>query len=126
MQKQAGCAASLSDAWYYARIGPSARTVPHRNQAMQRTESGSLSAIGDWRRPLLRVLPVLASGQPPNASSPRRRSREFKTVGDPQRSPRRQSGSVCGSGSTDVEKHQSANSDLWMVSWDGAQTVSAS
>ena len=71
---------------------------------------------------LLTVLvPALAFGQPAKRAITLDDLAKIKSVGDPQRSPDgRWVAYVVGS--TDVEKDK-RESDLWMVSWDGAQTV---
>ncbi len=71
------------------------------------------------------VAATTAAAQP--AAQPAKRAitiddlAKFKTVGDPQRSPDGKWVAYVV-GSTDVEKDK-RDSDLWMVSWDGAQTI---
>jgi dipeptidyl aminopeptidase/acylaminoacyl peptidase len=70
---------------------------------------------------LLLLIPALASAQAAKRAITLDDLAKFKTVSDPQRSPDgRWVAYVVGS--TDVEKDK-RDSDLWMVSWDGTQTV---
>ena len=70
---------------------------------------------------LIAFLPALVSAQPAKRAITLDDLAKFKTVADPQRSPDgRWVAYVVRS--TDVEKDKS-ESDLWMVSWDGTQTV---
>ena len=64
---------------------------------------------------------VPASGQPAKRAITLDDLAKFKTVGDPQRSPDGKWVAYVV-GSIDVEKDK-RDSDLWMISWDGGQTV---
>jgi Tol biopolymer transport system component len=70
---------------------------------------------------LLASLPAPASGQPAKRAITLDDLARFKTVSDPQRSPDGKWVAYVV-GTTDVEKDKRDN-DLWMVSWDGTQTV---
>lgn len=70
---------------------------------------------------LLALVPALASAQPAKRAITLDDLAKFKTVSDPQRSPDGKWVAYVV-GSTDVEKDK-RDSDLWMVSWDGVQTV---
>jgi len=70
---------------------------------------------------LVAFLPALVSGQPAKRAITLDDLAKFKTVADPQRSPDGKWVAYVVR-STDVEKDKS-ESDLWMVSWDGTQTV---
>ena len=65
--------------------------------------------------------PPMASGQPAKRAITLDDLAKFKTVGEPQRSPDGKWVAYVVE-STDVEKDK-RDSDLWMVSWDGTQTV---
>ena len=65
--------------------------------------------------------PATASGQPAKRAITLDDLARFKTVNDPQRSPDGKWVAYVVR-STDVEKDKN-DSDLWMVSWDGTQTV---
>jgi dipeptidyl aminopeptidase/acylaminoacyl peptidase len=65
--------------------------------------------------------PAAASGQPARRAITIDDLAKFKTVSDPQRSPDGKWVAYVV-GSTDVEKDK-RDSDLWMVSWDGTETV---
>jgi len=79
------------------------------------------SAIAIGVAGLIAFLPALVSGQPAKRAITLDDLAQFKTVADPQRSP---DGKWVAHvvRSMDVEKDKS-ESDLWMVSWDGTQTV---
>jgi dipeptidyl aminopeptidase/acylaminoacyl peptidase len=70
---------------------------------------------------LIAFTPAMASGQPAKRAITLDDLAKIKSVGDPQRSPDGKWVAYVV-GSTDVEKDK-RDSDLWMVSWDGAQTV---
>jgi len=70
---------------------------------------------------LVAFLPALVSGQPAKRAITLDDLAKFKTVADPQRSPDGKWVAYVVR-STDVEKDKS-ESDLWMVGWDGTQTV---
>ena len=70
---------------------------------------------------LIAFLPALLSAQPAKRAITLDDLAKFKTVADPQRSPDGKWVAYVVR-STDVEKDKS-ESDLWMVSWDGTQTV---
>jgi dipeptidyl aminopeptidase/acylaminoacyl peptidase len=69
----------------------------------------------------LALTPAMASGQPAKRAITLDDLAKFKSVGDPQRSPDGKWVAYVV-GSIDLEKDK-RDSDLWMVSWDGAQTV---
>ena len=88
---------------------------------MQRHIRRFASAIAVGVALLVAFSPALASGQPAKRPITLDDLAKFKTVSDPQRSP---DGTWVAYvvGSIDVEKDK-RDSDLWMVSWDGTQTV---
>jgi dipeptidyl aminopeptidase/acylaminoacyl peptidase len=80
-----------------------------------------LPAIAVGAALFLAFAPALASGQSAKRAITLDDFAKFKSVGDPQRSPDGKWVAYVV-GSTDVEKDK-RDSDLWMVSWDGAQTI---
>ena len=88
---------------------------------MQRHVRLLLSAIAIGAAFLVALGPSEASGQPAKRAITLDDLSKIKSVGDPQRSPDGKWVAYVV-GSIDVEKDK-RDSDLWMVSWDGAQTV---
>ena len=83
------------------------------------SRSAPASAIGV--AVFLALAPALASGQPARRAVTIDDLAKIKSVSDPQRSPDGKWVAYVV-GSVDVEKDK-RDSDLWMVSWDGTQTV---
>jgi dipeptidyl aminopeptidase/acylaminoacyl peptidase len=88
---------------------------------MQRHVRHLVSAIAIGAALLVALPPATASGQPAKRAITLDDLSKFKSVGDPQRSPDGKWVAYVV-GVIDVEKDK-RDSDLWMVSWDGAQTV---
>ena len=88
---------------------------------MQRHVRRLAPAIAFGAAMLIAFTPAMASGQPAKRAITLDDLAKIKSVGDPQRSPDGKWVAYVV-GSTDVEKDK-RDSDLWMVSWDGAQTV---
>ncbi len=88
---------------------------------MQRHVRLLLSAVAMGAAFLVAFGASAASGQPAKRAITLDDLSKIKTVGDPQRSPDGKWVAYVV-GSIDVEKDK-RDSDLWMVSWDGAQTV---
>jgi dipeptidyl aminopeptidase/acylaminoacyl peptidase len=101
--------------------GRTARHVPHRIPAMQRHFRPLASAIAIAVALFVTLAPATASAQPAKRAITLDDLARFKTVNDPQRSPDGKWVAYVV-GSPDVEKDK-RDSDLWMVSWDGAQAV---
>ena len=88
---------------------------------MQRHVRRLAPAIAFGAAMLIAFTPAMASGQPAKRAITLDDLAKIKSVGDPQRSPDGKWVAYVV-GSTDVEKDK-RDTDLWMVSWDGAQTV---
>ncbi len=88
---------------------------------MQRHVRRLAPAIAFGAAILIASTPAMVSGQPAKRAITLDDLAKIKSVGDPQRSPDGKWVAYVV-GSTDVEKDK-RDSDLWMVSWDGAQTV---
>jgi len=88
---------------------------------MQRCVPRSAQAIALGVALLIAFSPSMAGSQPAKRAITLDDLAKFKSVGDPQRSPDGKWVAYVV-GTVDVEKDK-RDSDLWMVSWDGAQTV---
>ena len=94
---------------------------PTGSQPCRDTSDALASAIAIGVALLVAFAPALASAQPAKRAITLDDLAKFKSVGDPQRSPDGKWVAYVV-GSIDVEKDK-RDSDLWMVSWDGTQTV---
>ena len=88
---------------------------------MQRHVRRLAPAIAFGAAMFIASIPAMVSGQPAKRAITLDDLSKIKSVGDPQRSPDGKWVAYVV-GSTDIEKDK-RDSDLWMVSWDGAQTV---
>ena len=88
---------------------------------MQRHVRHRFSAIAIGAALLVALATDMASGKPAKRAISLDDLSKFKSGGDPQRSPDGKWVAYIV-GSIDVEKDK-RDSDLWMVSWDGAQTI---
>ncbi len=88
---------------------------------MQRHVRHLFSAIAIGVTLLVALAPSMAFGQPAKRAISLDDLSKFKSVGDPQRSPDGKWVAYVV-GTIDVEKDK-RDSDLWMVSWDGTQTL---
>ena len=102
-------------------FGPIGPPCPRQEASHVETPPALASAIAIGVAVLIAFLPALVSAQPAKRAITLDDLAKFKTVADPQRSP---DGKWVAHvvRSMDVEKDKN-ESDLWMVSWDGTQTV---